>query len=445
MGREYAALILERALTIRQPPRLAHSMRNGFCVLWLILVVGVTAMLAVGGRPDPAGLGQVLDGPWRFHAGDNAGWADPATHDRDWDRISLVSRPEVHDGDVGIPGYLDGWRARGHPDLDGYGWYRRQVTLPQQGDAVLVGPPAVGDGYEMFWDGHRIGGIGLLAGSHTVSATRPALMRIPVSGGKHTALLAIRAFMQPGIDRDGQSGGLRTVPVLASRAEGEALYRGQWRRTIAGYVVDAVEPVAMLLLALAAAFAAPALARPGFARSTAVALVISACLRLGNAMLAWTDLLSLPALLWLSGVILTPMAKLAWTIAWNQWADGRSRRLISLGAVAAWTILVAAALTRNQLLAEAGRAVFALLLAAIAFRIGRNGEHRLLALAAMLLVATGLFAGDLSTLGIPGIWFPFNIGVSRSQYAYALALPLLAFALFAGDGALNDRSLRPAS
>jgi len=28
---------------------------------------------------------------------------------------------------------------------------------------------------------------------------------------------------------------------------------------------------------------------------------------------------------------------------------------------------------------------------------------------------------------VPGIWFPFNIGVSRTQYVYAIAVPLVAF------------------
>jgi len=27
---------------------------------------------------------------------------------------------------------------------------------------------------------------------------------------------------------------------------------------------------------------------------------------------------------------------------------------------------------------------------------------------------------------VPGIWFPFGIGVSRTQYVYAIAVPLLA-------------------
>jgi hypothetical protein len=385
-------------------------------------------MLAVGGRPDPPGLGQVLDGPWRFHAGDNPGWADPRTDDRSWDSVTLVSRPESHDGDVGIPGYLDGWRARGHPQLEGYGWYRRQVVLPRQDDLVLVGPPSVDDGYEIFWDGHPVGGVGRLSGSPKVNATRPFLVTLPTNG-ERTAILAIRAFMQPGIDRDRQSGGLRTVPVLASQGDGAKLYRTQWRRTIAGYIVDAIEPLAMLVLACIAILVAPARARKGFARWAALALVASACLRLGNAVSAWTDLLSAPTLLWQNSVVLAPLAKLAWTMAWNQWTNGQGRRLIASVVLGAWIALVAGQLAQSQFLAGAGRALIAVSLAVIAIRIVRHGEHKLLALAAMLLTAIGLFAADLSALGVPGIWFPFGIGVSRSQFAYALALPFLACVL----------------
>jgi hypothetical protein len=40
----------------------------------------------------------------------------------------------------------------------------------------------------------------------------------------------------------------------------------------------------------------------------------------------------------------------------------------------------------------------------------------------------GLFGGELlDTIGVPGIWFPFGIGVSRTQYVYAIVIPLLGF------------------
>ena len=31
----------------------------------------------------------------------------------------------------------------------------------------------------------------------------------------------------------------------------------------------------------------------------------------------------------------------------------------------------------------------------------------------------------LDPIGVPGIWFPFGIGVSRTQYIYAIVIPLL--------------------
>jgi hypothetical protein len=418
-------------------------MRNWFWVLWLVLVVGVAGVLWFGGRPDPRGLGQALDGAWRFHEGDDAAWASPGTDDRDWDRLALVSDPNVHDGDVGIPGYLDGWRARGHHQLEGYGWYRRQVVLPQHGDLVLVGPPVVDDGYELFWDGHRIGGVGALSGAPKVSATRPLLVKLPPSSGKSTALLAIRTYMQPHIDRDGRSGGLRTVPVLASPADGQRLHQAQWRRTIAGYIVDAVEPALMLLLVVMAALVARAPGRREFAFWIGLALVASAGLRLGNAVTAWSDLVSLPTLLWRNGVILAPAAKLAWALGWNSWVDGRDRRLVSIVAVTAWVALVAGALMENSFLAGAGRALIALSFVVVAIRIARFGEHRVATLISMAMMSVGLFAPDLSAVGVPSIWFPFNIGVSRSQYAYALALPVLAYVLAAagkGDHGIEERA-----
>jgi hypothetical protein len=42
-------------------------------------------------------------------------------------------------------------------------------------------------------------------------------------------------------------------------------------------------------------------------------------------------------------------------------------------------------------------------------------------------IMAGLFGGELlDPIGVPGIWFPFGIGVSRTQYVYAIAIPLLA-------------------
>lgn len=408
---------------------MSQRLRFWFCSLSLAMLLSVIATLAIGGRPDPIGPARVLDGTWRFHPGDDPRWADPRTDDRNWDRIDLVSLPGNHDFDVGLPGYLAGWHAHGHPGLEGYGWYRRRVALPAQGDLTLLGPTMVDDGYEMFWNGKPIGGIGRLDHDQKVVGARPFLVRLPPSAGERSALLAIRTFMQPGLGRDDQSGGLRSVPTLAAASFGDILHRAQWHRTIAGYIVEIALPIMMFLLAGIALVAAPSTARPGFARWLSIALVATACLRLGNAVSAWTDLIDISTLDRQNAILLSPLAMLAWMAAWNDWADGRDRRVVLLTGIAAWAARVVGAAIHADALVTVGRTVFAVLFAVIAARIMARGERRLLALATMAVIAVALFITELSRLGVPTIWFPFNIGVTLTQYAYALALPLLSFAL----------------
>lgn len=50
---------------------------------------------------------------------------------------------------------------------------------------------------------------------------------------------------------------------------------------------------------------------------------------------------------------------------------------------------------------------------------------RWLAAIAAVLVGVGLFATELSRIGMPGIWFPYGTGVARGQYAYAAFIVIL--------------------
>ena len=64
----------------------------------------------------------------------------------------------------------------------------------------------------------------------------------------------------------------------------------------------------------------------------------------------------------------------------------------------------------------------------IGARVVRSGPMRILALVTLALIMAALFGGELlDTIGVPGIWFPLGVGVSRTQYVYAIAFPLLAF------------------
>jgi len=74
------------------------------------------------------------------------------------------------------------------------------------------------------------------------------------------------------------------------------------------------------------------------------------------------------------------------------------------------------------------RLLFVALTALICSRALRDRRDAPLGISALLLVSIGLFAQEISELGVKGIWFPFGTGVSRTQFAYA-AFDLLAFAL----------------
>ena len=58
----------------------------------------------------------------------------------------------------------------------------------------------------------------------------------------------------------------------------------------------------------------------------------------------------------------------------------------------------------------------------------RDPRMRILALVTLASIIAAFFGGELlDPIHVPGIWFPFGIGVSRTQYVYAVAVPLVAF------------------
>jgi hypothetical protein len=222
----------------------------GIVITTLVTLAIVVADLASGGRPDPPTLraaATLLDGPWRFHIGDDLRWADANTDDNGWETIDLTAPPGSHDGDVGLPDYVGGWMAHGHPGYRGYAWYRRTVTVPGgRASWEILGPTLVEDGYELYWNGQRLGGSGRLGQAPRVVGTRPLRFALPVDAASTRGLLAVRTYKLPGSGGGAEGGGMHSAPILAPRPIGEELHRVQWQRTIAGYIVEVIEPITML-------------------------------------------------------------------------------------------------------------------------------------------------------------------------------------------------------
>lgn len=400
----------------------------GIAALSLLALAGVIADLASGGRPDPPALREqatLLDGPWRFHIGDDPRWADVDLDDHDWETIDMTALPGSHDGDVGLPDYVGGWMAQGHPGYHGYAWYRRTVTVPAEPDAWdILGPTLVDHGYELYWNGRLLGGSGRLGAVPRVVGTRPMQFSLPADAAGTRGTVAIRAYMLPG-SGSADGGGMHSPPILAPRPVSDALHRVQWARTIAGYIVEVVEPVAMFaVIALGLALLSRS-NRRGFVILASIALALMGARRLNNAIVAWTDLQSLPTYAWLASVMWVPTVT-AWTLAWNRWCLP-AWRSVDVGAVLLGIVALAGVETHSAALTNASRVGSIVLFVVIVARVVRSGSERILALITLASIMAAFFGGELlDSIGVPGIWFPFGIGVSRIQYVYAIAIPLIA-------------------
>jgi hypothetical protein len=402
----------------------------GIVIATLMALAVVIADLASGGRPDPQPLraaATLLDGAWRFHTGDDPHWADANINDDDWETVDMTALPGSHDGDVGLPDYVGGWMAHGHPGYRGYAWYRRGVTVPAgQAPWDILGPTLVEHGYELYWNGHPLGGSGRLGPIPRVVGTRPLRFALPADAAGTRGVLAVRVYMRPGSGISADGGGMHSAPILAPQPISDALHRVQWQRTIAGYIVDVIEPIAMFAVIGLAFGVRSRSSRRSFLIFAGIALALMAARRLNNAIVAWTDLMDLGTYAWLASVMWVPVVA-AWTLAWNRWCPDPWRSIDVAAAVLAVAGIIGAVIhspsvTNGSRLGSI--AVFVL----IGARIVHSGAMRILALFTLASIMAALFGGELlDPIGVPGIWFPFNVGVSRTQYVYATAIPLLAF------------------
>jgi len=416
-------------------PSIVASQRKlivGILIATLLTFAIVIADLVRGGRPDPPALraaATTLDGAWRFHTGDDPHWADANTDDSGWETVDMTALPGSHDGDVGLPDYVGGWMAYGHPGYHGYAWYRRAVTVPAgRASWDILGPTLVQDGYELYWNGQLLGGSGRLGPDPRVVGTRPLRFALPADAAGTRGVLAVRVYMLPGNGDGPDSGGMHSAPILAPRPISDALHRAQWERTIAGYIVDAIEPLAMFALIGLALGCWSRSSRQGFVIFAGIALALMAARRLNNAIVAWTDLQDLTTYAWLAKVMWVP-AVTAWTLAWNRWSLPRWRS-IDVAAVALAVAGMVGAAIPSASVTSGSRLGSIVLLVVICARIVRNGPMRILALVTLVSIMAGLFGGELlDPIGVPGIWFPFGIGVSRTQYVYAIVIPLVAFTI----------------
>ncbi len=414
----------------------------------IVLVVLASAASGAAAHISCIALGRstvALNGPWNFRTGDASNRRDPGLDDSSWETVDLTPLRGARDNDVGLPGYVAGWQARGHQGYYGYAWYRQRlaVAAPAGEPLAIAGPLAVDSAYQLYVNGRLLGGVGDFSGSPPTaySMHRPTLFILPPEiGTAGTIVLAIRVWLGQW-PRGPDAGGMHVAPVIGTLEAIKDQYRLEWLTLVEGYVVDAVEGLLLLVLALMALSIRPLdradspclwIAAAAFflgvhRGNQAVMflgnfetmhefelfiLVLAIPLYTGGWVLAWRAWLRLRSPVWAgNAVVALTVAYMLAAFACRSWFRGILPDLVFAGApytiaFLRWALLLLYVLTAYQGVRERGR----------------EGWY---AAGLMGILAVGIFGGELHYLGTPGIWFPFGVGVSLSECAYAVFVPLM--------------------
>jgi len=385
-----------------------------------------------------------LNGPWKFHTGDDLRWAAEGFDDSSWETFDLTPASGSHDDDVGLKGYVSGWAARGHRGYSGFAWYRMTIRVDDTGDNTLylVGPADVDSGYQVFFNGHLLGGIGdFTHNPPSLVSIQPRLFAVPRPWWTRnpdglSAVVAFRVVLPKGSSESASAdgGGIHIAPLIGtSRGAGDH-YQLEWLQTVEGYAVDAMQPLLFLALAIMALCLLPFDSRSRFYPWLAATLVLIAAARANQPLFfLWQFETIREFVIWRLSIV-DALTFAAWTMAWSACFGLQDVRWIKISGLTLAVAYLFARLLSTPLLfpslPSALSQAFAVILQCVRYAflamsgyifyrgILRRDQASWTALSAMVLGAIGLFASELSRLGVQGIWFPYGVGVSRTEYAY---------------------------
>jgi hypothetical protein len=376
-----------------------------------------------------------LNGPWRFIIGDNMQYAQSNYDDSGWETMDFTAPPGVHDDDVGLSGYIPGWTAKGHPNYSGYAWYRLKVPVDSltTNNLALAAPTAVDNAYQLFINGSLSGSAGDFSGTvPIVYSIRPRMFLLPENIKKEKNIIIVfRVWMSPAALGQG-SGGIHIAPTLGEKAAVEKKYRFQWNQTIKGYIVEVVLPVMFVLLAATMFLLNRSRKLTQSCKWFITALVLVGLMRLNQAVYFWFQIESGRQASFVGTVILRPLVLGSWLMAWREWFDlHKPKWLPKIIALLTLLFMVSQLLSLSwvsnsshihfQTIADYLRLLLlAVMLFTLCQGIRRQGAKDSLVFLALLLVSIAMYPKEVSDLHIiPGIWFPYGVGVSRGQFFYA--------------------------
>jgi alpha-galactosidase len=119
-----------------------------------------------------------LNKGWKLAVGDSAQWSSPTYNDQHWAAVNVGQS----------------WEQEGHPDYNGFGWYRVHVVIPSSlkeksflKDSLRINLGSVDDNDEVYLNGKLIGKFGGKTGdivkgafygprTYTIAANNPAIL-----------------------------------------------------------------------------------------------------------------------------------------------------------------------------------------------------------------------------------------------------------------------------
>jgi hypothetical protein len=404
---------------------------------------------AIPAKPVAVTLGQsvvTLDGPWLFRVGDDPRRALRGFDDSGWEHVDFTAPPGATDGDVGIENYAPGWTAKGHPRYHGFAWYRIRLDVkPPVGESLaLLGPWAVDSSYQVYANGALLGGVGGFSGATPTAYGYhyPRMFVLPQQTAGGPLVIAIRVWMGPWGAPQAGSGGIHVAPAIGVRSAVTDQYRLQWLTIFEGYALDASLGLLFVLSAVVMLCLIPF--DPGGRTYLwlAIALTLSGIQRGNQAFFFWWQIETIQDFVIFIAALTGSFALGAWLMAWRSWFRlDRPAWLPWAIAVLTFSLVLAqlllrpwvfdaefprAALVGLRNLIAGIRLAFLLLLALIVFLgLRREGREGWFALPCVLASVAVLFPGELGEIGLPGIWFPWGIGVSLSEYASAALVLML--------------------
>ena len=157
-------------------------------MLALLLAAAITIPV-----PFPTSGSAFLETGWRLRLGDGPAYAIPGYDDSRWRTATIPSS----------------WRDDGLAGQEGIAWYRLRYVIAQEPDVPLaVRFEGVGDAFEVYVDGVRVGGVGELPPHAEARPDVPYTVLLPPAAlalGAH--VLAVRIYVES--DRGGIRGRVR--------------------------------------------------------------------------------------------------------------------------------------------------------------------------------------------------------------------------------------------